>query len=268
MTDTDGYVRGKRIFERGAELQDQIDASFPLTRAIDIEARVWEIFSNYVFQPPLSNVGVIAIGWTAYVIRQTHLTFNNYDSGLRDSLVPNVRTAFEHAIYASLLALDSFDLESLERLDVRTFETWRGYVDGFDFGDDSEPVAFSSLIPEELLPTKRDENKWISIVEQVCDVFEDSESLYRIYRILSSFVHPNFQSAQPYVMEHILDRELAFSVQPRGTMNTVLLGTSLGAVSWSLSALNKVLGTTILEDLLPELSDVSELPISLRPAEA
>ena len=165
----------------------------------------------------------------------------------------------------SVLAQDEFDLSWLERLDVGTFRTWRGYIDGFDFGDGSERVDFNSLIPEELEPKKRDEDTWISIVEQVCNLFEESESLYQNYRILSAFVHPNFKSAQPYVMEHIMDRTKEFTSRPQSIMNTVLLGTSLGAVSWSVSALNKVPGTSILEDLLPVIAEVSELGANLQP---
>ena len=61
---------------------------------------MWSTSNSYVFEPPPSNTGVIEIGLTSQVIRQSHLAFNDYDSELRESLVLNVRTAMEHAIYA------------------------------------------------------------------------------------------------------------------------------------------------------------------------
>ena len=110
MTNTDGYGQGRRPFDRGAELQAEIDAAFPLSTAVAVEANVWNTSNNYVFEPPLSNTGVIAIGWTSQAIRQSHLAFNDCDSELRESLVLHVRTAFEHAIYAM------FQFQSFETL--------------------------------------------------------------------------------------------------------------------------------------------------------
>ena len=262
--ESDEYKTAMRMVEHGRQLQNEQDSQFRLSEAYDLEGSVWNGFNEIEFLPPISSKGLMAIGWTTLVIRQSHLVFRNYELGLRDVLVPNVRTAFEHAIYTSLLVSADFDENSFDRLDIRPLSIWKEVFASVESDEEEDLIDFGSFLPEHMMPQRRSEDEWIAKVEQVCNVFEESQNLYQHYRILSGFVHPNFQSAQTYVQAHIFNREEGFSVTPDFSFNTHLLTTALSATVWALSALNEVLGTNYLEELLPSMAEVAEVSIKLR----
>jgi len=171
---------------------------------------------------------------------------------LRADAVTDLRTAFEHALYASLLVNESLEEEVLERLDIQSFRAWKDLTDAFEVKIGNETFDLATFISQ-IEPNRRPEDSWIASVIQVCNRFEDAASLYHIYRLLSSYVHPNFQSAHPYFSAGVVKRDTPFKPGPDFSPGSFLI-TALSIDMWAISALNGVLGTEHLKDLLKDMA--------------
>ena len=262
--EADELTQARYLIDEGLRLQREADARFPLARAVELEGEIWEAFQEIQFVPPIGNLELMAIGWTTSVLRQTHLIFANCNSGYQDLLVPNLRVAFEHAIYVSILADKSVDESTLERLDISTFKNWEETLNNSAEISENEIIKFSSGLLGEVQPQRRRDDDWITKVEKVCQLFDDYELLYRQYRTFSSYVHPNFQSAYPYIFSHVFNREESFSPKPELHPGSFLFSCALENNVWALSALNEVLGTNHLEQYLEPMAEIAECDVLLR----
>jgi hypothetical protein len=238
--------------------QAETDGAFPLRAVFDLEARIWELINAISFEGPFSDAKLMALGWSAVVVRQSHLVFANYSTELQEALTANVRTAFEHAVYVCLVSSEGFDASVLERLDHRPINSWISIASAGLEEDDDPALDFIRNFPKDMLPNRQREDDWVANFEKVCAKFEESEELYTSYRVLSSLVHPNFLTAAPYIepitMEMASGTEMVPTMQP----GTMLLSLSLGSIAWTLSALDVVIGTDFFSDLLSELDEYVE----------
>ena len=262
--DTDGLNRAKRVLEKQQEAQRKHEEAFPMLEALAIEAAVWNEFNLIEFNKPETQRELMAMGWASVVIRQSHVTIAGSNTAMSDSVMPNLRTAFEHAVYVSLLARSDFNSAALDRLDAKLLKTVTDAVQSISISGFEELNDIESLFPPGRVPLRRPEDEWIGKMEQVCNLFSNDENLYLIYKGLSSSVHPSVQSCLPYIMDFFKSDGQQFAHAPQGVFVSVMVGTALATNVWTLSALNKILRTDYLAPHLPTMAKIAKVSVELK----
>lgn len=180
--------------------------------------------------------------------------------GFPDSACANARSAFEHAIYVSVLA-DVPDVDFvLDRLERHYIEVGRELTKGAIPDEDALSLLADILGKWEASTSDIDASSaWVPRMRRVCDHLDNGDTIYGHYRGLSTLMHAGFGSASGFMVAAFgagTPQDPVLTHEPVVYETNLILWASLGACAWAGWSADKLFGfdhfTSVCDLLRPQ----------------
>lgn len=212
------------------EAQDSSITSIPAPELTGLLDELWSLFSQIKLPASGRSTGLdlTASAWLGIAYRQAHAVAVLAKGDLLDTAVANARSAFEHAIYLSLIA-DGRDYAAvLDALEGKLHKTWRHAIHDLE---DVEAVMLPYIENLEAKINVPHDMSWVRSVEHVCNRLRTGDNVYRHYRMLSAFTHAGLGSTIPYLYN--APKSDGRPTAPLPVFDQTILSIAVGSCIWA-----------------------------------
>lgn len=242
----------------------------PIEDLVKLEQLAWnQLEATRPVLRDKDGVALMAWSWMVQAFRHTHAAFILQANGMHDTIPPQVRAAWEHGVYLSVLARVEDPDDFVEALGHRNIDAMDSYLREAGAVAGAEEAKFLELVMSAAKAVMdATDAVWARRVQQVCDRLVQGKEIYAYYRVLSDKCHVGFGSAEPGLYA-------AFSIgglqqpqpahEPHGDLiSPTLLTWSLGATAWAAWSAEKLIGTPMFGDALKPIGDLGFFPLELK----